>query len=46
MAVPYKKDGKIVTITLNRPERLNRIDAGICQALSSALIGFKDDPEA
>jgi hypothetical protein len=43
---PLKKKGKIVTITLNRPERVNRTDAEICQALSSALIGFKDDPEA
>jgi len=46
MALLYKKEEKIVTITLNRPERLNRIDAEMCQAFSGALIEFRDDPEA
>lgn len=46
MAVLYQKENKIVTITLNRPERLNRIDAEICQAFSRALIDFRDDPKA
>jgi enoyl-CoA hydratase/carnithine racemase len=46
MVVLYEKEGKIVTITLNRPERMNRIDAEIYQALSSALINFRDDPDS
>jgi enoyl-CoA hydratase/carnithine racemase len=46
MAVLYEKEGKIATITLNRHEKLNRIDAETFQALSSALIDFRDDPEA
>ena len=46
MVVLYEKEGKIVTITLNRPERLNRIDAEIYQALSNALMDFRDDQEA
>jgi len=46
MSVIYEKEGKVVTMTLNRPERLNRIDAGICQAFSKALMDFRDDPEA
>jgi E-phenylitaconyl-CoA hydratase len=46
MVVLYQKEGKIVTITLNRPERLNRLDAEICQAFSTALMDFRDDPEA
>ncbi len=46
MAVLYEKEDKIVTITLNRPERLNRIDAEIFEALSRALIDFRDDPAA
>jgi len=46
MVVLYRKEGKIVTITLNRPERLNRLDAEICQAFSTALMDFRDDPEA
>jgi enoyl-CoA hydratase/carnithine racemase len=46
MPVLYEKEGKIVTIMLNRPEMLNRIDAETYQALSGALIDFRDDPEA
>jgi len=45
MAVLYAKEGKIVTITLNRHEKLNRIDAETFQALSNALVDFRDDPE-
>jgi enoyl-CoA hydratase/carnithine racemase len=45
MPVLYEREDKMVTITLNRPETLNRIDAEIFQALSSALIDFRDDPE-
>ncbi|OGP66245.1 MAG: hypothetical protein A2170_17290 [Deltaproteobacteria bacterium RBG_13_53_10] len=36
----------MVTITLNRPERLNRIDAEIFRGLSKAFMDFRDDPEA
>jgi enoyl-CoA hydratase/carnithine racemase len=46
MPVLYEKEGKIVTIVLNRPEMLNRIDAETYQALSGALMDFRDDPEA
>ena len=46
MAVLYEKEGKIVTITLNRHEKLNRIDAETFQALSNAFVDFRDDPEA
>jgi E-phenylitaconyl-CoA hydratase len=46
MPVLYEKEGKIVTIMLNRPEMLNRIDAETYQAFSSALMDFRDDPEA
>jgi len=45
MPVLYEKEGKIVTIVLNRPEMLNRIDAETYQALSGALMDFRDDPE-
>jgi len=44
--VLYEKESKTVTIKLNRPEKLNRIDAEICQAFSRALMDFRDDPEA
>lgn len=46
MIVTYEKEGNIVTITLNRPEKLNRIDAEMCEAFSKVLIDFRDDPEA
>ncbi len=44
-AVLYQKEGRIVTITLNRPETRNRIDAEIFTGLSKALVEFRDDPE-
>lgn len=46
MPVLYEKEGKIVTITLNLTETLNRIDAQTFHALSASLIAFRDDPEA
>jgi enoyl-CoA hydratase/carnithine racemase len=46
MDVLYEKEGKIATITFNHPERMNRIDAEICQGFSSALMDFRDDPGA
>ena len=46
MAVLYEKEGRIVTITLDLTETLNRIDAQTYQDFSSALMDFRDDPEA
>ena len=46
MTVFYEKEGKIVTITLNLTETLNRIDAETFQAFSKALMDFRDDSEA
>jgi enoyl-CoA hydratase/carnithine racemase len=45
-AVLYEKNGPIVTITLNRPETLNRIDSEIFTGLSRAMENFRDDAEA
>lgn len=45
-AVLYDKEGPIVTITLNRPEALNRIDSEIFTGLSRAMEDFRDDPDA
>ena len=45
-AVLYRREGQIATITLNRPETRNRIDAEIFTGLSTALADFRDDPEA
>jgi enoyl-CoA hydratase/carnithine racemase len=46
MAVRYDKEGKIVTITLNLTQTLNRIDAESFRALSAALMDFRDDTDA
>ena len=45
-AVLYEKKGHIVTITLNKPERFNRIDAEIFKGCSEAFIKFRDDADA
>jgi enoyl-CoA hydratase/carnithine racemase len=45
-AVLHKREGPITTITLNRPDSRNRIDADIFSGLSRALTDFRDDPEA
>jgi E-phenylitaconyl-CoA hydratase len=46
VAVLCEKEGKIVTITLNLVETLNRIDDESFRALSHALEDFRDDSEA
>jgi len=46
MPVLYEKEGKIVTITLNLTDTLNRIDGESFRALSRSLMDFRDDPEA
>ncbi len=46
MAVFSEKEGKILTIRLDLTETLNRVDAQSFQDLSSALIDFRDDPDA
>ena len=44
--IDYHRDGAIVTITLNRPEKLNAFDDEQVVALSDALHRFDLDPEA
>ena len=43
MNLIYKKEGKIATFTLNRPEAFNAMNPELYQELSDALIDFKDD---
>ncbi|MBM5812961.1 MAG: enoyl-CoA hydratase/isomerase family protein [Gammaproteobacteria bacterium] len=40
-----ERDGAILTLTLNRPERMNTISQSLLSALSAALIGAGADPE-
>lgn len=41
----YEKAGHVVTITLNRPQKLNAMSRNLASELEKALAGFDDDPE-
>ncbi len=43
MLIEYEKKGRIAYFTLNRPEALNAFNPEMFQALSDALIDFKQD---
>jgi E-phenylitaconyl-CoA hydratase len=45
MPIDFAVEDGIATITLNRPERLNAMDAEHYQALSEAWITVRDDPQ-
>lgn len=42
----YKKEGRIVTFTLNRPEAHNAINLQMVQELREAMLDFRDDNES
>ena len=44
--VLYEQDGAIVTITLNRPEKMNNFGGGLFPALTEAFVRFRDDDTA
>ena len=44
--VDYRNDGGIVTLTLNRPEKLNAFNDAMVVALGEALRRFDADPDA
>ena len=44
--VLYEQDGHVVTITYNRPDRLNAIDAALREGLNEAWLRFRDDESA
>lgn len=44
-AVQFRKKGKTATVTLNRPERLNALDAGSCRLLMEAIRCCESDPD-
>lgn len=45
-AVLYDKDDHVVTITYNRPERLNAINGAMRVGLNEAWLRFRDDEDA
>ena len=44
--VLYELDGRVATITYNRPERLNAINAEVREGLNAAWAEFRDNPDA
>ncbi|MFC1944139.1 enoyl-CoA hydratase/isomerase family protein [Chloroflexota bacterium] len=46
MALLYEKEGRVVTITINRPEALNAFDPETTFEFSEATIKFRDDRDA
>jgi len=44
--VNYERDGQVVTLTLNRPEKLNAFSDELVGALGDALHRFDTDDEA
>lgn len=45
MQIEYKKEGKIATFTLNRPEAYNAQSLQLLQEFHDALVDFRDDPD-
>lgn len=45
MPIDFSVDDHIATITINRPERMNAMDAAHYEALSEAWIRVRDDPQ-
>lgn len=44
--VLYDQAGAVVTITLNRPEKMNNFGGGLFEGLRAAFVRFRDDPSA
>jgi E-phenylitaconyl-CoA hydratase len=42
----YELDGHVATITYNRPEALNAVNAGMRRHLNDAFARFRDEPDA
>ncbi|MSQ33372.1 MAG: enoyl-CoA hydratase/isomerase family protein [Dehalococcoidia bacterium] len=45
MALTFERQGRIATITINRPKALNSLDPETLQELHQALAELRDDPE-
>lgn len=43
--IRYEVDGRVATITLNRPDQRNAVDPALTAALGEALTRFEADPE-
>ena len=45
-AVTYKRDGMVAVITMNKPDRMNRLDAELVDGLHDRWVQFMADDEA
>lgn len=45
MAIDYKKEGRVATFTINRPQAMNAINMEAARELHEAMADFRDDPE-
>ncbi len=45
MAIDYKKEGRIATFTINRPEAMNAMNVEAARELHEAMVDFRDDSE-
>ena len=45
MAIDYKKEGRIATFTINRPQAMNAMNMEANRELHEAMVDFRDDPE-
>lgn len=45
MSIDFSLDRHVATITINRPERMNAMDAEHYQGLSEAWMRVRDDPD-
>lgn len=46
MSIEYEKKGHLVTIVLDRPEKLNAIDQSMLEALAAAWLRYEQDDDA
>jgi len=46
VGIDYVRNGRIVTITINRPETRNSLDMEHFRDLARAWAAFRDDPDA
>ena len=45
MAIDYKKEGRIATFTINRPEAMNAMNVQAARELRDAMVDFRDDDD-
>ena len=45
MDIIYEKKGRIVTITINRPDAMNALGGTVPQDMREAFIEFRDNPD-